>query len=93
MSSVNHLSEDKSLTNHAGSQPAASGQNPAISPEEPIHPRLDDFIREPLDSGNRNVMLPDRNANVDLAIKYSQERMEKDIENTAKALGKPESQQ
>lgn len=38
-------------------------------------------------------MLPDKNANVDLAVKDSRERMEKDIENTAKVLGKPESQQ
>ncbi|KAI2776649.1 hypothetical protein F4815DRAFT_449076 [Daldinia loculata] len=90
MSSVNYLSEVNSSANHAGSQQAASGQNSPVSPNESIHPRIDDFIKEPLDSGNRNVMLPDKNASVDLAVKDSRERMEKDIENTAKVLGKPE---
>ncbi|KAI0106769.1 hypothetical protein F4814DRAFT_451981 [Daldinia grandis] len=91
MSSINYLNEDSSLANNVRGQRAAYSQNPQVSRNELIHPRIDDFIKEPLDSGNRNVMLPDRNSNVDSAIKASQERMEKDIEDKAKALGKPET--
>ncbi|KAI8963636.1 hypothetical protein F5Y11DRAFT_140238 [Daldinia sp. FL1419] len=91
MSSVNYLNEEVSSTNNnAGSQQAASGQNPPASSDDPIHTRMNEFIEEPLDSGNRNVMLPDRGTDVDVAIRDSQKRMEKGIESTAKALEKPE---
>ncbi|KAI0893725.1 hypothetical protein F4806DRAFT_475533 [Annulohypoxylon nitens] len=48
---------------------------------EPICSRLKDFIQESPESGNRNVMLPDRCSCCSTAVKKNSERVKKEIEN------------
>ncbi|KAI1807112.1 hypothetical protein F4811DRAFT_508309 [Daldinia bambusicola] len=69
------------LYSNANNQQAASSHSPLVSSKEAVHRRLDDFIEEPLGAGNRNVMLPDKTTDADLAIKDSRERMERSIAN------------
>ncbi|KAI5864901.1 hypothetical protein GGS23DRAFT_595592 [Durotheca rogersii] len=53
---------------------------------EPIHPRLEDFLREPLADGNRNVMLPDGPKSGDAVAQLAQERAKEAIESVEKVL-------
>ncbi|KAI1464037.1 uncharacterized protein F4812DRAFT_444311, partial [Daldinia caldariorum] len=84
MSSVNYLDGVNSAPRNPENQQAAPDRTPIVSPNEAVHPRLDDFIEEPLGEGNRNVMLPDKNIDADLAIRDSRERMERNIADTGK---------
>ncbi|KAI1455759.1 hypothetical protein F4805DRAFT_459405 [Annulohypoxylon moriforme] len=62
-------------------QPLSISQHLNLSSTEPTHSRVDDFLQEPLDAGNRNVMLPDKCSDCVTAIAQSSERMRQKLEN------------
>ncbi|KAI0837120.1 hypothetical protein F5Y06DRAFT_272032 [Hypoxylon sp. FL0890] len=79
MASAGQASEIKTTKKPASSR-AGPAQRPLTSPNESIHSRLDDFLREPLYAGNRNIMLPDGCSNKATAIKASCERVRTEID-------------
>ncbi|KAI2630249.1 hypothetical protein GGS26DRAFT_558501 [Hypomontagnella submonticulosa] len=79
------------ITNKRESHQKTTDQRSLVSLHEPIHSRLDDFLKEPLDAGNKNVMLPDQSDNKIMVANKAKERVGGEIKKIMDVLNQPRS--
>ncbi|KAI1413184.1 hypothetical protein F5Y13DRAFT_189547 [Hypoxylon sp. FL1857] len=73
---------------------ATSNQTSDINTtDDSVHPRLDDFLNEPMNDGNRIVMLPDRPGNAKTTIKEARKRAKMEIEKVDNVLNGPKTKE